>query len=177
MVLALTGCKSEAAPGGADAATSQQAAAAATAPGTTANDPGRAPSRGFSDRIAWRTVDDARSQAAAAGSPMMVLVHASWCGRCKELAPAFAEDEVVKASEGLVMVNIDQDEHPESLTTFAPDGKYVPRVLFFGPDGALLDEIVNPRSPKFPHYYSFGAKRELVAAMRRAGTEARTPSR
>ena len=85
--------------------------------------------------------------------------------------------EVVKASEGLVMVNIDQDEHPESLTTFAPDGKYVPRVLFFGPDGALLDEIVIPRSPKFPHYYSFGAKRELVAAMRRAGTEARTPSR
>ena len=145
MVLALTGCKSEAAPGGADAATSQRAAAAAPPRGRP-HDPGRAPSRGFSDRIAWRTVDDARSQAAAAGSPMMVLVHASWCGRCKELAPAFAEDEVVKASEGLVMVTIDQDEHPESLTTFAPDGKYVPRVLFFGPDGALLDEIVNPLS-------------------------------
>ena len=108
---------------------------------------------------------------------MMVLVHASWCGRCKELAPAFAEDDLIEASTGLAMVNIDQDEHPESLTTFAPNGKYVPRVLFFGPDGVLLDEIVNPRSPQYPHYYSFGAKRELVAAMRRAGTEARTPSR
>ena len=131
----------------------------------TASNAALAPHNGYGPDIQWRSLDDARAESAASGKPMMVLVHASWCGRCKELRPVFEDPKIVAASQELVMVNMDQDEVPEALTTMAPDGKYVPRILFFSPDGARMPQIVNPRSEKFPLYYSSNSRRELLTAM------------
>lgn len=102
---------------------------------------------------------------------MMVFVHASWCGRCKELRPIFDDPELIAASDSLVMVNLDHDEHEEARTKFAPDGNYVPRILFIDPSGEQISDLVNPKSPQFPLYYSFGSKPDLLAAMRRAGDD------
>jgi protein-disulfide reductase (glutathione) len=106
---------------------------------------------------------------------MMVFVHASWCGRCKELRPIFDDPELIEASGSLVMVNLDHDKQEEARTTFAPDGNYVPRIMFFDSSGARISDIVNPRSPQFPLYYSHGSKRELLAAMQRATEDSPTP--
>jgi protein-disulfide reductase (glutathione) len=140
-------------------AASAEAEAEAPAPTATA------PAHGFNDEIAWRRLDEGLS-AMQGGAPMMLVVHASWCERCKELQPAFARDDLEELSKSFVMVNVDQDEVPSALA-YAPDGSYIPRVLFFDPDTQAVDpDIRNPRRQR--HLYYYGPTDDLVASMRRA---------
>jgi protein-disulfide reductase (glutathione) len=127
--------------------------------------PATAPSHGFGDGIAWRELDEGLG-ALARGEPMMLVVHASWCARCKELKPLFSRGEIAELSRKFVMVNVDQDEAPKVLG-YAPDGSYIPRVLFFDPStGAVDPEIKNPRRSR--HLYYYGPRDDLAASMRRA---------
>jgi protein-disulfide reductase (glutathione) len=124
-----------------------------------------APSHGFNDEIAWRKLDEGLS-AMQGGAPMMLVVHASWCERCKELKTTFASEDLAELSKSFVMVNVDQDEVPRALA-YAPDGSYIPRVLFFDPDTQAVDPAIqNPRRQR--HLYYYGPNDDLVASMRRA---------
>lgn len=135
--------------------------AATATPAATAT----APAHGFNDEIAWRKLDEGLS-ALEGGAPMMLVVHASWCERCKELRPAFENEDLEELSKSFVMVNVDQDEVPRALA-YAPDGSYIPRVLFFDPDTRAVDpDIRNPRRQRYLYYY--GPTDDLVASMRRA---------
>ena len=165
------GCQ-KTAPEKSAASTSDDAHADGASPAPGIN---RAPSHGYGTDIVWRHLAEAQTESKTAGKPMMVFVHASWCGRCKELRPVFDDPALVAASSELLMVNLDHDKSKDARTTFAPDGSYVPRIMFFDPSGARIDDIVNPRSPQFPLYYSSGNKRELIAAMRRATESAAPP--
>ena len=82
----------------------------------------------------------------------MMVVHTSWCGRCKALKPSFSRDEVVELSKKFVMVNVDQDRVP-AAEAYTPDGSYIPRVLFFSPEGELDTEITNSRGGKYSYFY------------------------
>ena len=96
----------------------------------------------------------------------MLVVHASWCPKCKELKPAFGDRELVELSDRFIMVNVDQDAVPKSLE-FAPDGSYVPRVLFVDPVSGQTDvELRNDRRTRTVYYY--GPSDDLVGTMRKA---------
>lgn len=153
---ALAGCT---APVPAPAAKEQQPAAAPPRPVATA------PANGFGDKIAWRGLAEGFSEAAAQGKPIMMVVHASWCPRCKALQPSFFEQSLVDVSDRFVMINIDQDVEPAVLR-HGPDGQYIPRVLFFDPAGALDPTILNPTRTRFKYFYN--PPDDLVGAMRRA---------
>jgi len=134
----------------------------AAAPRRTAT----APANGFGDAIAWRNLDEGLAEAASEHRPLMLVVHASWCPKCKELKPAFGERELVELSERFVMVNVDQDAVPKSLE-FAPDGSYVPRVLFVDPASGHADvELRNDRRTRTVYYY--GPRDDLVGTMKKA---------
>ncbi len=161
LLLAVPGCQGKgAAPQGAQAQVAVGLPVAAATP-TAAEPPqprrvATAPSHGFNDQIAWRGLDEGLAEAKAKGMPMMLLVHASWCGRCKELKPSFQQQELAALSERFVMVNADQDETPAVLS-YGPDGSYIPRVLFFDPaTGALDESLQNPGRDRFHYYYSSG---------------------
>lgn len=125
-----------------------------------------APANGFGDTIAWRGLDEGLAEAAAERRPLMLVVHASWCPKCKELKPAFDDRELVELSDRFVMVNVDQDAVPKSLE-FAPDGSYVPRVLFVDPVSGRTDvELRNDRRSRTVYYY--GPSDDLVGTMRKA---------
>ena len=137
------------------------ASAAAPPPGQTAT----APHNGFGSAIAWRGLSEGFKDAASLGKPIMLLVHASWCSRCKALQPAFSDPELVALSRDFVMINVAQDAEPESLR-HGPDGTYIPRVLFFDPSGKLDASLLNPTRQRFKYF--FMPQDDLVGAMRRA---------
>lgn len=125
-----------------------------------------APSHGFGEAIAWRTLDEGLAEAKADGRPLMLVVHASWCGQCKALKPVFSESRLRELSQQFVMVNVDQDETP-AAHGYAPDGSYIPRVLFIDPATGSADEsLQNPHRERYHYYY--GPQDDLPAMMEKA---------
>ncbi|MBC8069335.1 MAG: thioredoxin family protein [Deltaproteobacteria bacterium] len=125
-----------------------------------------APSNGFGEGIAWRGFDEGLSEASKLGVPLMMVVHASWCGQCKALKPAFDNPDLRELSHEFVMVNVDQDQVPKSQE-FGPDGTYVPRVLFVDPKTLQADaSLRNPDRDRTVYYY--GPNDDIVAAMKKA---------
>ena len=55
--------------------------------------------------------------------------------------------------------------YPSPDATFAPDGDYVPRVIFFGPDGSALgtttQTLDSSKQNKIHFYFVCGVKRDL----------------
>jgi hypothetical protein len=125
-----------------------------------------APSNGFNDAIVWRGLDEGLAEAAKEHRPLMLVVHAAWCRSCKALKPSFGDASLVDLSHDFVMVNLDQDAEPRSLQ-FAPDGDYIPRVVFVDPKTAAPDlSIHNPRRANKRYYYGPGD--DIVGAMKKA---------
>lgn len=124
-----------------------------------------APANGFGDDIAWRGLSEGFTEAASLGRPIMLVVHASWCSQCKALRPAFADPALVALSDRFVMINVDQDLEPSSQQ-HGPDGRYVPRVLFFDAAGNLDEQLLNSSRRRYKYYYS--PHDDLVGAMRQA---------
>lgn len=124
-----------------------------------------APDNGFGTNITWRSLDDGLAEAERSGRPLMLVVHTSWCSRCKALKPQFSQPDVTRLSERFVMVNIDQDDD-ERVMKYGPDGTYIPRVMFFDPNGELDPSIDNERSPKFKYFYT--SSLDLVKSMHEA---------
>lgn len=124
-----------------------------------------APANGFGDKIAWRGLDEGLREAAAEGRPILLVVHAAWCPRCKELKPSFFDPTLAALSDNFVMINVDQDAEPASLK-FAPDGTYIPRVVFLDPQGQVDRELLNAGRKRFKYFYT--RHDDLVGNMRRA---------
>lgn len=124
-----------------------------------------APANGFGDKIAWRGFDEGFREAAAGGRPIVLVVHAAWCPRCKELKPSFFDPQLAELSDNFVMINVDQDAEPASLK-FAPDGTYIPRVVFLDPQGQVDKDLLNPGRSRFKYFYT--RHDDLVGIMRRA---------
>jgi protein-disulfide reductase (glutathione) len=125
-----------------------------------------APSNGWGEDIAWQPLENGLEEAKAERMPTMLVVHTSWCGKCKALKKsAFADKTLKELSEEFVMVNVDQDTEP-SARDYAPDGNYIPRIVFLDPDGKLDPELKNPRPSRFKYFYT--PQDDLAATMRKA---------
>lgn len=125
-------------------------------------------SMAWGDKIAWHSWDSALHVARSEGKSIGLVVYAEWCNRCKELAPVFTQDEVASAARGLVMVLQDQDENPPWLKDqLDAYGRYVPRVLFLGPDGKVREDLTSGH-PRYPHFYGPLVREQLIANMHAA---------
>ncbi|KAI5724894.1 thioredoxin domain-containing protein 12-like [Diaphorina citri] len=111
-------------------------------------------SRGFGGHINWKSLDAGLQAAKTSGKPLMVLIHKSYCAACHELSPKFAASpEIAELAPKFEMVNISDDEEPQD-PKYAPDGDYVPRILYFGPQGEPKSQVFNAKSPQvYRHYY------------------------
>ncbi len=125
------------------------------------------PADGWNDQIAWRGLEEGLREAKQTGRPLMMVVHTQWCPKCRALKQTFNEDpQVERLSESFVMVHVDQDAEP-SATLYAPDGTYIPRVVFLDAEGKLDPELSNSnRTSKFRYFYT--PQEDLVGTMREA---------
>lgn len=125
------------------------------------------PADGWNDAIAWRGLDEGLREAAKDQRPIMMVVHTAWCSKCRALKQVFNEDaQLERLSEQFVMVHVDQDVTP-AATLYAPDGQYIPRVMFLDAQGKLDESLSNRnRTQKFRYFYT--PQEDLVATMREA---------
>ncbi|MCB9522679.1 MAG: thioredoxin family protein [Myxococcales bacterium] len=183
--LALAACQRPQNEGGADKAPASQAAAsqaasAAAPPSQAASQAaqtakadahgghgGGRPDIKWAGPIPWKAYDEGLAEAKASGKAVCLVLYADWCPRCRELAPVFAQDDVVQASEGLVMVRADSDDKQPWMDRYAHLGSYVPRVFFLDPNGTVMSDVTASH-PRYPYFYPAGQQALLVANMGKA---------
>lgn len=67
--------------------------------------------------------------------------------------PSLQLQEIAALSSQFEMVNTSDEDEPEDVK-FSPDGGYVPRILFFTPEGELLTHVDNPKGhPQYKYYH------------------------
>jgi thiol:disulfide interchange protein len=118
------------------------------------NDPG----------IAWKGLDDGLALAKKEGKPVCLVVYTDWCPHCGNFSKVFHDPKVVEKSKQFVMIHLDQDKNKDVSQKYAPDGGYIPRTLFLGPDGTLAADVHAPRE-QYKFFYDEKDPASVLAGM------------
>ena len=123
---------------------------------------------GFNDdQITWLDLDTGLETAQASGKPIFLLVHAAWCGVCREYKQVFFHPKIVSLSEQFVFVLVDQDAEPAASESYAPDGAYIPRSMVLTPEGVLRDRI-DSGYDEYRYFLDPSSHRQLSKVLRSA---------
>ncbi|XP_073329287.1 anterior gradient protein 3-like [Pagrus major] len=98
-------------------------------------------SRGWGTSIKWvKTYAEGLEKMVRSQKPLMVIHHKEDCPYSQALKKAFvANKSIMKvAREGFIMVNLVEETEDKNL---APDGYYVPRILFVDPSMTVRTDI------------------------------------
>ncbi|XP_059051838.1 thioredoxin domain-containing protein 12-like [Achroia grisella] len=122
---------------------------------------------GFGNNYIWAgSLESGLQIATHHNKPVMVIIHKSWCSACKNLKPKFASSsEIQSLSKHFVMVNLVDEEEPKN-SNYAPDGSYIPRILFISPKGSVDHDIYNEEGSS-QHKYFYSRPEQIAKSMRR----------
>ncbi|KAK5965861.1 ThioredoXin Domain Containing protein [Trichostrongylus colubriformis] len=126
-------------------------------------------SNGFRTDIDWVHWDNAIGVAKDLNKPIFLLIHKTWCGACKGLQREFSNSpkmsDLIELSKKFVMVNTEDDDEPED-EKYAPDGGYIPRILFLDTDAEPLK--TNNEAKYKNNKYFYPLVPQVVDGMKRA---------
>jgi thiol-disulfide isomerase/thioredoxin len=132
-------------------------AAAATAPKTQKED--------WNDTgIAWLSYEDGISKAKKDNKPVCLVFFTNWCPHCRNYSRIFSDPRIVARAKDFVMVRLNADDVPEISNAHSPDGSYVPRTFFLGPEGKILADV-HAQRPQYVHFYDESNPESLLAGM------------
>ncbi|XP_048405665.1 anterior gradient protein 3-like [Stegostoma tigrinum] len=109
-------------------------------------------SRGWGDDITWvQTYEEGLYKARKSNKPLMVIHHLEDCKYCYALKKVFAENEEIQAmaDKDFIMLNLMHETADKNL---APDGKYVPRIIFVDPSLTVRADITGKYSNRLYTY-------------------------
>ncbi|XP_053570098.1 anterior gradient protein 3 [Bombina bombina] len=109
-------------------------------------------SRGWGDDITWvQTYEEGLYNAKKGNKPLMVIHHLEECQYCQGLKKVFAESEEIQelAKEQFIMLNLMHETTDKNL---APDGQYVPRIMFVDPSLTVRADITGRYSNRLYTY-------------------------
>ncbi|XP_032423344.1 anterior gradient 1 isoform X2 [Xiphophorus hellerii] len=119
-------------------------------------------SRGWGKNIKWvKSYEEGLSESAKSQKPLMVIHHLDNCPHSKALKEAFVADKSIQkmAKDDFIMLNVVEEIGDKHL---APDGYYVPRILFVDPSQAVRADIVGKYGERL---YTYSPdEMELLAA-------------
>ncbi|XP_018424464.1 PREDICTED: anterior gradient protein 3-like [Nanorana parkeri] len=106
-------------------------------------------SRGWGDDITWvQTYEEGLYNAKKSNKPLMVIHHLEDCQYCQGVqteGPAFSS----LAKENFIMLNLVHETTDKNL---APDGQYVPRIMFVDPSLTVRADITGRYSNRLYTY-------------------------
>ncbi|CAJ0938373.1 unnamed protein product, partial [Mesorhabditis belari] len=127
---------------------------------------------GFAGDIDWVQWENAVEVAKEQNKPIFFLIHKTWCGACSSLKREFKSSQntkdLVELSKKFVMVNVEDDGEPED-DKYAPDGGYIPRILFLDSNGSPLSTNNEKRYKNNKYFYPLVP--QIIDAMARAQKE------
>ncbi|KAE8580604.1 hypothetical protein XENTR_v10024485 [Xenopus tropicalis] len=97
--------------------------------------------RGWGEEIEWvQTYEEGLAKARENNKPLMVIHHLEDCPYSIALKKAFVADRLAQklAREDFIMLNL---VHPVADENQAPDGHYVPRVIFVDPSLTVRSDL------------------------------------
>ncbi|KAM3928023.1 anterior gradient protein 3-like [Leptodactylus fuscus] len=109
-------------------------------------------SRGWGDEISWvQTYEEGLYNAKKSNKPLMVIHHLEDCQYCQALKKAFSSSPEVQelAKDKFIMLNLMHETTDKNL---APDGQYVPRILFVDPSLTVRADITGRYSNRLYTY-------------------------
>ncbi|CAH2282539.1 Hypothetical predicted protein [Pelobates cultripes] len=109
-------------------------------------------SRGWGNDITWtQTYEEGLYNAKKSNKPLMVIHHLEECQYCQGLKKAFSDSNEAQelAIEKFIMLNIMHETTDKNL---APDGQYVPRILFVDPSLTVRADITGRYSNRLYTY-------------------------
>ena len=116
------------------------------------------------EQIAWKNYEDGLAAAKKDKKPVCLVFFTEWCPHCKNFSQVFHDPKVVEKSKDFVMVHLDKDKNAELSKQYAPDGQYIPRTYFLGPDGKLDPDIHAPRE-QYKYFYDEKDPASVLAGM------------
>jgi len=126
-------------------------------------------------QIAWQEVGSGIRESGRTGKPVIMLFHASWCTSCKRYREVWKDPGVVAESKNFVMILVDVDADPNANGAFSPDGTYVPRTIFYTPEGDVMTDI-RGKDAEYPHTIDLDDPTELRTLMHKALRAAPAPA-
>ncbi|KAL0117165.1 hypothetical protein PUN28_010186 [Cardiocondyla obscurior] len=110
----------------------------------------------FERAYKWRSLSEGFREAKTSRKPIFLLVHKPGCPTCENLQAKIVKSiRILDLSQRFVMVRVKKGElSTQDEARFQPDGTYVPRILFFTPDGEFIKDIYN-RHPKADDKYKY----------------------
>lgn len=118
--------------------------------------------------IAWESFESGLARAQSENKPFVVVFTATWCTQCEAYRSVLSNPQVISASRDLVMIRVDITDHPDLNQRYAYDGTYVPRTMFFGPDGTHRPDLRSASRARYLYFLDPRDPSELLGLMRRA---------
>ncbi|XP_071878043.1 thioredoxin domain-containing protein 12 [Bombus fervidus] len=113
--------------------------------------------KSFERLFKWRSVTYGFQEAKVVNKPIFLLIHKMQCPSCQKLKQKFSNSvRLMDLSDRFVMVKAEMG-YDAALDDdkFQPDGKYVPRILFFTSNGDFIEEAYNNHADADKEYKFF----------------------
>ncbi|XP_034944107.1 thioredoxin domain-containing protein 12-like isoform X2 [Chelonus insularis] len=123
---------------------------------------------GFGTAYKWRSLPGGLQEARRTGKPIFLLIHKITCPSCQKLKEKFSRSiKLIDLSNYFVMINVENSSDILSYyKEYTPDGKYVPRILFFTYDGQLIHNAYNRHPDADPnHRYYYSSPAQIIDVM------------
>ncbi|XP_076649978.1 thioredoxin domain-containing protein 12 [Halictus rubicundus] len=116
----------------------------------------------------WKSFDNGFVEAKRTEKPIFLFIYKIGCPACEILKEKVSKSvRLMDLSERFVMIKMDARKDDFINTgRYQPDGRYVPRILFFTADGSLIKEAYNKKNiAKKDQKYFYTNPSELVETM------------
>jgi protein-disulfide reductase (glutathione) len=115
----------------------------------------------------WHGYEEGVALAKQGHKPILLMVYADWCSKCRALVPVFQRDDVRKLVDKMVAVRQDQDDPAPWLSELAAGDNYVPRIIFLKSDGTPIRQVTSGH-PRYPFFYMADKPEILLGSLKQA---------